>query len=172
MPHNSLLLWICWAVRRSVSRAKGNIVWALLWVIRRLWLRFDCHTDGLTYKWVAGVDGAFDHWFEFKGQQRPVWTIIKTLGFWPLIVRLLTKSEFLVGAKRRIHKEQILSESESYYCGELMLALRKSIRVPDLLEQYWKEGCKCREDSLELCDLCRKTEPVLRDLGYFTSIPE
>lgn len=30
----------------------------------------------------------------------------------------------------------------------------------DLLEQYWKAGCKCG-DAIELCDLCKTTKSVL-----------
>ena len=31
----------------------------------------------------------------------------------------------------------------------------------ELLEEYWKAGCQCRTDSLELCVLCKTTETVL-----------
>ncbi len=31
----------------------------------------------------------------------------------------------------------------------------------ELLEEYWKAGCQCRADSVELCALCKTTETVL-----------
>lgn len=38
-----------------------------------------------------------------------------------------------------------------------------------LLEQYWKEGCRCTgRGGLETCDLCNKTEGILRELGMIS----
>jgi hypothetical protein len=80
----------------------------------------------LTYKWVAGPDGSFDHWFDFGGSQLTTWTVRQNVGFWRLIVRLVTESEFLVGSRRRAHKEQLLQESENYYCSQPIVNARNS----------------------------------------------
>ena len=34
-----------------------------------------------------------------------------------------------------------------------------------LLERYWKVGCGCRDNCIDLCDLCKETAIALRNPG-------
>jgi hypothetical protein len=124
-----------WAASYCISQIDTFIIRILLWFIRQFGLKFQCKEDGLTYKWVASLDGGFDHWFDFGAEQLAIWTVMRNVGFWRLIVRLLTESEFLVGSRRWAHEEQLLIESENYYCSEPIFIARKptphGVRMPD-----------------------------------------
>ena len=44
--------------------------------------------------------------------------------------------------------------------------------VFELLVEYWKAGCQCRLDTVELCPLCQETFKVLKAHGVFNEQDE
>jgi hypothetical protein len=118
--------YLCWAARLCLFKIQITTIRILLWFIRQFGLKFKCKKDGLTYNWVAAPDGAFDHWFDLAGNQVTIWSVRRKVGFWRLIVRLVAESEFLAGARRAAHNEDICRESEHYYCSQPIIDVRKS----------------------------------------------
>src|SRR5437763_10569731 len=118
--------WSCWRLKRWNSAIQIRILRALLWVIRTFGLTLRSSGHGLVYKWVVSPDGGFDHWFDVADRQYTVWTIRNKIGFWRFIVMLASASEFLLGPRRRAHREQVVAESEHYYCSRPIFEIRKS----------------------------------------------
>ena len=97
----------------------------MLWVIRKLGLTLDSRKYGLTYRWVASSDGAFDHWFELDGEQEAIWYIRDRFGFWQLVRILMLESRVAIGDRRIAYKESVHFASEAYYCSNLIFDTRR-----------------------------------------------
>jgi hypothetical protein len=119
-------------IRKTIaSKLESGILRALLWTIRRFGFRLVLDGNHMIYEWVSGLDGSFDHWFHSPERDWAIWSAKRHLGFRQFLWQILTKSQLLIGQRRRYQNEAILGRSELYYCTEPIFTLRALSRRPD-----------------------------------------
>jgi hypothetical protein len=114
------------AMTRWKVKTQRNIILALLLSMRQLGFKLESKRSWLRYIWVSAPDGSFDHWFNLRGRAFAVGTILNKLGFWRLAGQLLSGTELVPGARRRVYLEKLSAASEHYYCSQPIFDLRQS----------------------------------------------
>jgi hypothetical protein len=117
MPNDHMFYRLCITIDRAA-------VLFLLWLTRRCGLTPRSVDQHVTYRWVSSPDGGFDHWFDVDGWPTAIFQLRREVGFWPFVTLVLGQCRFLVGGNRRAYREQVVGDSEHYYCLEPMFELR------------------------------------------------
>jgi hypothetical protein len=113
---------------KIASMLESTMLRALLWAIRRIGFRLVLDGNHMIYEWVSGFDGSFDHWFHSPERDYAIWSAKRQLGFWRLLWQILTKSQLVIGQRRRSHNQTIFARSEKYYCTEPIFTVRALAR--------------------------------------------